>query len=93
MTINWHVDQTEMIYEYVNRRWKEETGSYPNGDEPMIIVLVSSILAELHDQACPNRPDTTNFYAPAIPDQTRRGSLSCEAWESGAARVHRHLSE
>lgn len=85
VSVEWVADDTERIYEYLNRRWKEETGSYPAGDEPMIMVMVVSILAEFHDQVCPHLPEST--YAPAIPDQSRRGSLRCGVWLEGARRA------
>lgn len=75
MTVDWSQHNVNEIYEYINRRWVEEFGHYPDGDEPMSIVMVVAILAEYHDQVCPAATPVKK-YLKAVPNRANGGTLN-----------------
>lgn len=67
----------DQIYEFINRRWCEEVGEYPDATECSTIVVLVSIIQEYHKAHCPNLPDGERVpYRRQVPDRTKPRTLN-----------------
>lgn len=70
------MDDISAVYEYINRRWVEEFGFYPDHDEPLVIVMVVAILKEFHEMHCPASEDYQGSPVASLPDRLAAKKLA-----------------